>query len=140
MKTLREQSQVLIVDDDSAMSRLLGKIYQRAGYPVMSVNNPLEVMDILANSEPRLLTLDIDMPEKSGLELLAEIRKTGRFISVIVVSAHTSVANRVKAFSLGADYILAKPITDSSRLIEYSDRCVERMRDWIRDMSEIGRV
>lgn len=136
----RSKSPVLVVDDDPITAWMLEQMFVDAGFPTQFTTNPLQVPDLLHSFRPLVITLDIDMPGKNGLDLLREIRETRRFVSVIIISAHTTFSNRVKAFNLGADFIIPKPINDPAHLIDYADRCIARMEDWITEMNNIRRL
>lgn len=140
MQHNRSEYPILVVDDDPGVVKLFERIYSDAGFPVKAITNPLQTIDLLHSFRPVVVTLDIDMPERNGLDVLQDIRDTRLFVSVIVVSAHTTVANRIEAFNRGADYIIAKPLRDPAHLLDYTERCITRMDDWLREIREIGRL
>ena len=79
--------------------------------------------------EPAMLILDVEMPNASGLELLEQIRKIPALsdLAVILLSGRADAATRNRAFALGADEFIAKPIVVSELKSRVTDR-LERRR------------
>ena len=79
--------------------------------------------------EPALLVLDVEMPNVNGLDLLAEIRKIPALndLAIILLSGRSDAATRDRAFALGADEFIAKPIVVSELKSRVTDR-LERRR------------
>jgi DNA-binding NtrC family response regulator len=84
---------VLHIDDDPSILRLVAWKLKSNGVEVVSISHPSEAIDALVKTGARIVLLDIDMPEKSGLTLLEEIKQLDAGIQVIMctgmVSLHT---------------------------------------------------
>src|ERR1035437_1852321 len=79
------------------------------GYTVDWVRDGAAADLAVANGVYELILLDLGLPRKSGLELLAGLRKKGHAMPVLVITARDSVADRVKGLDAGADDYLVKP-------------------------------
>jgi putative two-component system response regulator len=109
---LRSMS-VVILDDDTIHTTLLEITLRSAGFKnVQSINSPHELGSVLANTYPDLLLLDLNMPFKSGLDVLEELNQQflmeERF-PVVMLSASERVDMREQALALGAKDFISKP-------------------------------
>lgn len=104
------QYKILIVEDDTAISRLLAKILHHAGYDTVQAFSGTEAKLLLERETPALILLDLMLPGISGEELLLTIR-SGRHadIPVIILSAKTSLGDKVSLLKNGADDYITKP-------------------------------
>jgi two-component system, CitB family, response regulator MalR len=102
---------VLIVEDDPMVAEFNRRYLQKIdGFQLVGVASSVkEALNILAGTEVELILLDVFMPGKNGLELLAQIRKTGQGIDVIVISAACDMPSIKKALRYGAVDYLIKP-------------------------------
>lgn len=108
-----KQDRILIVDDYPANVLLLSKILQKNGFEVVSTTKSAEVLDMVNNSNPGLILLDIMMPTTDGIELLQMLKNSAKYkhIPVIIVSAKTDNGVIEKAQELGAIDYIKKPIS-----------------------------
>ncbi len=100
---------VLIVDDDSAIRKMLVEVLSLEGYPTETASNGREALEILAKSGPRVVLLDLLMPEVNGREVinvLCEDPLERQKHRIILVSAW---AHLEEARDLDADGTLPKP-------------------------------
>jgi DNA-binding NarL/FixJ family response regulator len=101
---------ILIVDDNmnfiKRVIRLLNDV-ENIG-PIKVANNYEEAFAILINEKPELILLDINLKEKSGIELLTKIRQMNIECKVIMVSNHADEYYKKECKELGADYFLDK--------------------------------
>lgn len=102
--------QVLVVEDDDAISKLLKIVLERTGYIVTVANDYSTAMTKLQDTVPSLVMLDVGLPDGNGLDLLRWIRDdAGLSVPVVVVSAYRQDENVTKAFDLGANDFVSKP-------------------------------
>lgn len=108
---MRNVINVLIVEDDPMVAEFNRRYLQKIdGFQLVGVASSVkEALNIMANTEVELILLDVFMPGKNGLELLAHIRKTGQGIDVIVISAACDMQSVKKALRYGAVDYLIKP-------------------------------
>jgi DNA-binding NtrC family response regulator len=99
---------ILIVDDEFGPRESLRMIFQ-SFYEVFTVENGQEAIQFLSKNKVDLVTLDLNMPGLSGLEVLREIRNLQPGIEVIIVTAYGSLSNAQEAVSLGAGDFISKP-------------------------------
>jgi diguanylate cyclase (GGDEF)-like protein len=81
---------------------------------VKTLNNPMNIMKVLAEYKPDLILMDIYMPECTGLELAKVIRQEAAYINlpIVFLSTETNVDKQYEALRLGGDDFLQKPIQD----------------------------
>jgi signal transduction histidine kinase/CheY-like chemotaxis protein len=102
---------ILLVEDDSAVRMVAQRILEREGYQVIaaeSVGHALELAD--GDLSPALLLTDIVMPEKSGIELAAEIRRRHPSIRILLMSGYTD-AQLTNHGALGTYAVVSKPFS-----------------------------
>ena len=100
---------ILIVDDDEAIRSAFALALRGAGYRVMVAGDGLEALEVTRRENPALILLDLEMPVVNGWQTLERLRKNGFTQSVIILTGHTLVEDRVKGLSAGAADYLGKP-------------------------------
>jgi len=105
-----QKPQILLVDDDKNLLRVLTYQIQQSGFDVVPVTSALEALKLLEEQSFGLVLTDLRMPELDGLELLRRIRETDSKMPVIVLTAHGSIDKAVEAIKLGASDFLTKPV------------------------------
>ena len=100
---------LLLVEDDPMIGASVQSGLRQEAYSVDWVRDGAAAELAIANGVYELLLLDLGLPRKSGLELLASLRKKGVAMPVLVITARDSVADRVKGLDAGADDYLVKP-------------------------------
>ncbi len=102
-----QRKQILAVDDEPNMRRLLEISLRQAGYKALSAENGKEAIEILKHESVDLVVSDLHMPGMNGLELLKELNKQNESLPFIMVTAQGEISTAVEAMKLGAsDYIL----------------------------------
>ena len=99
---------VLVVDDEPPIRRLLRTSLAASGYRIVEAEDAEGAMGMLATEKPDLMILDLGLPDKGGLELISEIRKTSA-VPIVVLSARHDERSKVEALDLGADDYVSKP-------------------------------
>lgn len=108
---------ILIVDDDPTQRRLLQAALERQGFKTrLAVDGPSALIALDAHSDIQLMLLDLVMPGKQGLEVLADARRSRPALPVVVLTASGSVDVAVQATKAGANDFLVKP-TSPERLV-----------------------
>lgn len=108
---------VLIIDDELQICESISMILEYEGYNVEYTTSANEGLEKFSGKDFSAVLLDIQMPEMSGFEVLKKIKEQKPSASVIIISAHGSVENAVKATRLGAYDFLEKPIDRDKLLI-----------------------
>jgi len=100
---------LLIVDDEKGITDALKDFFQHRGFSVRSANSGEEAMELMTAARPDIVFLDIRMKGMSGLECLANIKKTDKTIKVIMLTIHEEKEIVDRAKELGADEYITKP-------------------------------
>ena len=103
---------VLVVDDDEDLLRLLTIRLGRAHYTVRTATSAVEALRSLSKTQPAAVISDLRMDDMDGMGLLDEIEKRYPVLPVILLTAHGTIPDAVKATKKGAYAFLTKPIND----------------------------
>jgi two-component system KDP operon response regulator KdpE len=101
---------ILVVDDEPQITRVLKTTLSSQGYGARSAANGQEAIDEMKNWPPDLIVTDLRMPVMDGLELCRRIRKDSR-TPIIVLSVKGEEAIKVQALDAGADDYITKPFS-----------------------------
>ena len=101
---------IMVVDDESAIRRIVSFRLQQNGYQVLSAANGVEALEMFNQSLPDLVIIDLMLPEMSGFELTEQIRKKS-FVPIIILSAANDELSIIKGLELGADDFIKKPFS-----------------------------
>ncbi|MGD8974086.1 MAG: response regulator, partial [Desulfobacterales bacterium] len=109
---------ILIVDDESANLQLLSELLGREGYQVRPANNPQLALDSALAQPPKLILLDVKMPEMDGFEVCRRLKQDQRTrdIPILFVSALQDVQDRVRGFEVGGVDFISKPFQEEEVL------------------------
>ncbi len=108
---------ILIIDDEKEICESIKMILEYEDYAVDYSTSAIEGIDKLTADRFSCLLLDIQMPEMNGFEVLKKVKENNSPISVIIISAHGSIENAIKATKLGAFDFIEKPIDREKLLI-----------------------
>ena len=109
MNEKKEKSVLLIVDDSLLiMERLLLMLEDIKDVIVMHAINYAEAHEMLESVQPKIVLLDINLPDRSGMELLPVIRKKNENIKVVIITNHGNEYYRSLCKKLGAHYFIDK--------------------------------
>jgi DNA-binding response OmpR family regulator len=104
------QYTILIVDDEDPLRRSLSLILQKENYHVATAANAEEALRYLQLQKCDLMFLDLNMPGKSGIDLLLEVHRQFPHMPVVILTAHAELESAIQAIRLGARDYLIKPI------------------------------
>ena len=110
---------ILVVDDEAAIRDTLSEILEEEGYAVAATGTAAEALVLLRDVHYDLLLLDIWLPDRDGLDLLAEVGtlEPDSKPEVIMISGHGTIETAVRATKLGAFDFLEKPLSLERTLI-----------------------
>ncbi|MDQ0228060.1 response regulator [Metabacillus niabensis] len=115
-------ARILIVDDAKFMRLTLSNILVKANHEVVGeAENGIEAVKLFEKEVPDLVTMDITMPEKNGIEALKEIKGNFPDAKIIMCSAMGQQKMVVEAIEAGAKDFIIKPF-DENRVLEAIDR------------------
>ena len=110
-----ETADLLIVEDDVDINRLLCTILEGAGYSCRAAFSGSEALLWAEKYDYDLVLLDLMLPGLTGEDFIAQVRR-GKTMPIIVVSAKVGVADRVNVLKLGADDFIPKPFDNAEVL------------------------
>jgi two-component system, OmpR family, KDP operon response regulator KdpE len=99
---------VLVVDDEPPIRRFLRTSLAASGYRIVEAADAENAQRLLSAEKPELVILDLGLPDRSGLELISQIRKTST-VPILVLSARHDERSKVEALDIGADDYVSKP-------------------------------
>jgi DNA-binding NtrC family response regulator len=114
---LVSRPQLLVVDDEVAVLRIIERFARKAGFDVVTSASGAEALRALMRKPADLAMVDLRMPDVNGLELLRQIRASVPSCEVILMTGYAAVDSAVEAIKLGAREYLTKPF-DFDRLRE----------------------
>jgi two-component system response regulator TctD len=100
---------ILIVEDDKALVRGLSASLKAMGYAVDHESDGAEAASIAVSEPYSLIVLDLGLPNRSGFEVLRQVRANGSKVPIMILTARDATADRVKGLDLGADDYVRKP-------------------------------
>ena len=118
-RTSIKKSKSILVVDDNGINRLLpGLILRPFGWDVYESEGAVDALEILKNTQISCVLLDISMPEVSGLDVLAELRRDACFdhLKILAYTAYARTEDVSRLLRLGFDDVLLKPLTSAKLL------------------------
>jgi two-component system KDP operon response regulator KdpE len=117
------ETKILIVDDEPQIRRVLRTTLASQNYAVAEAKGGEEALERFREERPDLILLDVNMPDRSGLEVCQEIRRTSD-VPVIMLTVRNTERDKVQALDAGADDYVVKPFG--------SDELMARIRATLR--------
>ena len=126
LENLVNSAKVLIIDDDPQVLLTLELSLQPWGFEVTTLEQPTQFWSVMQKIEPDVLVLDIDMPDLNGIELCQILRSDRHWqhLPVLFLSVHHDEKIQHRAFAVGADDYIVKPVTGST----LANRILNRIR------------
>ena len=100
---------ILLVEDDRMIGEAVTIALKDAAYAVDWVEDGAAASNVLEDGNHQAVLLDLGLPRHDGFEVLRRLRRLGKQIPVIIITARDEVADRIKGLDLGADDYLVKP-------------------------------
>ena len=122
-----QKSKILIVDDAQFTRNILKNIINKIDYAevVGEAKNGKEALDLYQKLKPDLITMDLVMPEKGGIETIEELLKSDPNAIIVVVSALGQEALVLEAAKKGAKDFIQKPFK-TEQIIEVMERIIKK--------------
>lgn len=126
---------VLIIDDEKNIRDIFSLLLEEQGYGIQTAKNGKEGLKKNLSFNPDVVLLDMNMPDLSGIEVLAKIKEKTPATEVIIITAFGTIQNAVEATKLGAYDYLEKPV-DNDELLLLISRALEvkRLRREVREL------
>lgn len=119
------KKQILVVDDQPGIRRLLLDVLTEEGYDVTVAGNGNDALENLLNFRPKIILMDMKMPGMDGVEVLEEIRKMQIPAKVIMMTAYGEAEKVNKAKNLGAYAYITKPF-DIIKLCDFIAEAMDK--------------
>jgi chemosensory pili system protein ChpA (sensor histidine kinase/response regulator) len=109
---------VMVVDDSVTVRKVTSRLLERHGVRVITARDGIEALQALAEQQPDVLLVDIEMPRMDGFELVGRLRADPRLatIPIIMITSRTGEKHRQRAMALGVSEFLGKPYQESQLL------------------------
>lgn len=109
---------IMVVDDSVTVRKVTSRFLEREGFKVVTAKDGVEATDILAEVNPDLMLLDIEMPRMDGFEVARVVRDSAEFsrLPIIMISSRTGEKHTQRAKSLGVNQFIGKPYQEDELL------------------------
>src|SRR3954452_2749393 len=107
---------ILVVDDDPEIVALVRTYLERERYPVVTAGDGRTALRLIEDVSPRLVVLDLMIPEVDGLAVIRRARELGD-VPILVLSARGAVGDRIVGLSEGAGDYLPKPFSPAELVV-----------------------
>jgi CheY-like chemotaxis protein len=119
-----------VVEDNDQNFELVEYLLDEGGWEVVRAGSAAELRTHFGETPPAVLLLDMNLPDASGLELVAEIRGQGALaaVPIVAVTAHAMRGDRERCLEAGCDAYLSKPLDPATFLREIAAIAAEGRR------------
>ncbi len=128
-------SKVLIVDDDNHLRETLRDLLEMEGYEVFEAATGSEAMSMVASDFYHIILMDFNLTDKTGIEVIKDIRKLNKDSQILMMTAHASLDTAVKAIQESVYDFLIKPVD-----FNYLKNAIRRAEDKLRLEQENERL
>lgn len=113
-----EKGKILIVEDEPDTAYILGLLLKKNNFEIKISQNGSEALEVLKDFVPQVIVADWNMPVMNGIELCEKVKSSDnyRLIYFIMLTARSTLQDRVKGLDVGADDFLLKPIENQELL------------------------
>lgn len=105
--------QILMVEDDSSVAEMMGMFFKKEGWKQDIAVDGVEAVDMFKKNADKydLITLDLNLPKKDGIQVAKEVRAIAPTIPIIMLTARDSESDQVLGLGIGADEYVTKPFS-----------------------------
>lgn len=107
---MNKEYSILIIDDEASQREILKGYLEKKGYKTYSASSGSDGVSVTKSEHVDIILSDYKMPDKTGIEVLEEIKQINPEISFVLMTAYGTIENAVKAMRLGAYDYLSKPV------------------------------
>jgi DNA-binding response OmpR family regulator len=135
---MKDSSKILVVEDEPNIAEVVRLYLEHSGYEAIILHRGQDVIEVVQTQQPRLVVLDIMLPDVNGYEICEGIRKLdgpAAQTPVIFLSAKGEGIDKLRAFNLGSDDYVVKPF-DPNELMARIKAVLRRARSSEPDMTE----
>ncbi len=115
---------ILIIDDESTIRMLLGRILELEGYEVLKAKDRISALDTLKKNDVQIVLCDVFLPDGNGVDMVQELQRLAPAAKIILLTAHGNIPDGVQAIKNGAfDYIVKGD--DNRKIIPIVSRAMD---------------
>lgn len=109
---------ILVVDDSVTVRKVTSRFLKRQGFNVVLAKDGIDALEILQETTPDLMLLDIEMPRMDGFEVASQVRHNRRLqeLPIIMITSRTGEKHRERAFEIGVNDYMGKPFQENQLL------------------------
>jgi DNA-binding NtrC family response regulator len=116
---------VLVIDDEPVLQDVLGALLKGDGFEYLQATTAADGQRVLREEEVDVVLLDLMLPDRSGLELLPDIKEFDPHLPVVVITAYSSIESAIEAMRRGAFHYVPKPFKNEE-VLHLVHRAAER--------------
>jgi len=132
---MEKKGNILIVDDDPSIRKVLAAILEEKGYKVEAVDTGKKAIRKSKTKFYNLALIDIRLPDMEGTELLTQLKQTVPGMAKVMITGYPSLQNAVEALNRGADAYIIKPI-DIDHALSVIENMLEKQRETLKMTQE----
>src|SRR5699024_6480352 len=104
---------ILMVEDDTSVAEMMGMFFKKEGWQQDIAVDGVEAVDMFKKNADKydLITLDLNLPKKDGIQVAKEVRAISPTVPIIMLTARGSESDRVLGLGIGADEYVTKPFS-----------------------------
>ena len=129
MNSLYADARIMVVDDEVGVTRLCDRFLTRAGFQVVTANQPVKGLELLDHQEVDLLLADIRMPQMDGFQLMKLAREKQPDLAVVIMTGYGTVETAVESLHQGADGMILKPFSGAELVQGVEQALRDRQRE-----------
>ncbi|MBB3106978.1 chemosensory pili system protein ChpA (sensor histidine kinase/response regulator) [Psychrobacter luti] len=116
--TTESRATVLVVDDSVTVRKVTSRFLERQGFNVVLAKDGIDALEILQETTPDLMLLDIEMPRMDGFEVATQVRHNRRLqhLPIIMITSRTGEKHRERALEIGVNDYMGKPFQENQLL------------------------
>jgi two-component system OmpR family response regulator len=104
-----DATRVLVVDDEPSITDALATVLRYEGFDVRAASTGRSALEVTASFRPDLLVLDVLLPDLDGLTVTSQLRRDGRQVAVLLLTACDATEDKIAGLTAGADDYVTKP-------------------------------
>jgi chemosensory pili system protein ChpA (sensor histidine kinase/response regulator) len=116
------QPRIMVVDDSLTVRKITGRLLVRDGYQVLTAKDGVEALELLVETVPDAMLVDVEMPRMDGFDLTRNVRADARLkdVPIIMITSRTADKHKNYAMELGVNVFLGKPYQEDELLAHIS--------------------
>lgn len=106
-----QEARLVVVDDEPSIRELLSASLRFSGFEVITASNGTEAIEVIVDSQPDLIIMDVMMPDIDGFTVTSRIRQEGIDVPVLFLTARDDTQDKVMGLTVGGDDYVTKPFS-----------------------------